>query len=247
MRLIDALERVLERLVERPAARLFRGPLEPLQLQRRLERAMETGRAVTDGRVLVPDRYRVRLHPDDAVALGRAAPHLAADLGRALAAHSRGRGYYLRRAPEVELEADPGTPRGEPLVTAPLEPEWRAAGPVAAPDARPDGATAVYAVAPVTAPEAVLVIEEPGRGVRRVPIAGGRLRIGRARDNDLVLADGRVSRHHGELRARHGTLVYTDLGSLNGTWLGGSPVRELALGPGDRLELGGTAITVEPA
>ena len=71
--------------------------------------------------------------------------------------------------------------------------------------------------------------------------------IGRSREADLTVAHPMVSRKHCEVFERGGLVMARDLGSLNGTWLGGSPVRELALGPGDRLELGGTAITVEPA
>ena len=46
---------------------------------------------------------------------------------------------------------------------------------------------------------------------------GGVVRLGRGTDNEIVLPDDRVSRHHGQLTARQGTLVYTDLGSSNGS------------------------------
>ena len=67
---------------------------------------------------------------------------------------------------------------------------------------------------------------------RVVPIVGGLLRIGRAPDNDLVLGDGRVSRRHGRIAGRLGTLVYTDLGSTNGSRVNGEAVIEVVLGPG---------------
>ena len=74
---------------------------------------------------------------------------------------------------------------------------------------------------------------------------GSSLTIGRAADNDLVLADGRVSRHHARITGRRGTLVYTDLGSTNGSRVNGAPVGELVLGAGDRIELGDTTLIVE--
>ncbi len=74
---------------------------------------------------------------------------------------------------------------------------------------------------------------------------GPALRIGRASDNDIVLPDERVSRHHGQLASRQGTLVYTDLGSTNGSYVGGMAVTEIALGQGDELQIGDSAITVE--
>jgi len=37
---LTAIERFFERLFERPSARLFRTRMQPVQLQRRIERAM---------------------------------------------------------------------------------------------------------------------------------------------------------------------------------------------------------------
>ena len=79
---------------------------------------------------------------------------------------------------------------------------------------------------------------------RVVPVAGGLLRIGRAPDNDLILGDGRVSRHHGRIAGRQGTLVYTDLGSTNGSRVNGEPVIEVVLGAGDRILVGDTTLEV---
>jgi SARP family transcriptional regulator, regulator of embCAB operon len=76
---------------------------------------------------------------------------------------------------------------------------------------------------------------------------GSGLTIGRAADNDLVLPDGRVSRHHARISGRRGTLVYADLGSTNGSRVNGVVVGELVLGAGDRIEVGDTVILVEVA
>jgi len=81
--------------------------------------------------------------------------------------------------------------------------------------------------------------------VRICDFDGSELTIGRAADNDLVLADGRVSRHHARLTGRRGTIIYLDLGSTNGSRVNGVTVGELVLGEGDRIELGDTHIEVE--
>ncbi len=96
---------------------------------------------------------------------------------------------------------------------------------------------------------------QAARAVLRVCPADGRertvevdaipLTIGRSTDNVLVLGDRRVSRHHGRLQARHGTLVYTDLGSTNGSRVNGIRVDEIVLGEGDRLQVGDTVLVVE--
>jgi pSer/pThr/pTyr-binding forkhead associated (FHA) protein len=76
-------------------------------------------------------------------------------------------------------------------------------------------------------------------------VDGTPLTIGRSPDNVLVIEDRRVSRHHGRFQARRGTLVYTDLGSTNGSRVNGIRVDELVLGEGDRLQVGDTVMVVE--
>lgn len=71
--------------------------------------------------------------------------------------------------------------------------------------------------------------------------------VSRSADNDLVIADTRVSRHHARIAGRRGTLVYADLGSTNGSRVNGVQVGELVLGAGDRIEIGDTVIVVEVA
>jgi transcriptional regulator with GAF, ATPase, and Fis domain len=64
------------------------------------------------------------------------------------------------------------------------------------------------------------------------------LRIGKAPDNDLMLPDDTVSRHHCELyRARDGIRV-RDLGSTNGTKVHGARVTEAVVTPGSVLKVG---------
>jgi ABC transport system ATP-binding/permease protein len=73
--------------------------------------------------------------------------------------------------------------------------------------------------------------------VTRAPVRT--LRIGRAEDNDIVLADLSVSRHHAELRNIGGCYKIADLDSHNGTFLNGirvftAPVTEqdiVGIGP----------------
>lgn len=242
MRLLAALERRLERLFEGPAARLFPTPVQPLQLQRRLERALEVERLVGASRVYAPDEYSVHVHPADLAALRREAPDLERGLAEALATRTRQRGYYLRRAPTVRIVADDATPRGEAHVGASVS----GGGEALEEDAMPADATAVYRAPPLELPVAQLSINEPSSEARRVRIEGGLVRIGRADDNQVVLSDPKVSRYHGELRVRHGALVYHDLRSTNGSWVNGSRVVEMAVGLGDRIELGDTTILVEP-
>jgi pSer/pThr/pTyr-binding forkhead associated (FHA) protein len=89
--------------------------------------------------------------------------------------------------------------------------------------------------------QAIILTLEDGR---QVPLTNGALRIGRALDNDLVIADSRVSRYHAQIvRDGQGPMV-RDLGSTNGTAVAGRVVSEYRLGDGDTLSLGGYLIGV---
>jgi pSer/pThr/pTyr-binding forkhead associated (FHA) protein len=80
-----------------------------------------------------------------------------------------------------------------------------------------------------------------------VSLDGAPIRIGRAPDNDLVLADDRISRHHARIQGRGGVLVLTDLDSTNGSFVNGRRAQEVVLGDGDRLQFGRTVLSVERA
>lgn len=75
----------------------------------------------------------------------------------------------------------------------------------------------------------------------------GDVSIGRSEDNTVVARDASVSRHHGRIVARRGTLVYVDLGSTNGSKVNGESVTEVVLGVGDRIDVGETTLLLEVA
>jgi hypothetical protein len=251
-----AIERFFERLFERPSARLFRVRLQPVQLQRRIERAMEAERLATADRTLVPNRFVVHLNPDDLEGFGDMTASLASELADGALVFARARRYTLVDRPRVTLFADPTVDRADIRVAArfadPIAGSHEPASPVEAgsesgPSVAVHGDTMVFTVPRPSAPAARLrVIERGGREHVR-EFDGTALTIGRAADNDLVLPDSRVSRHHARIAGRRGTLVYADLGSTNGSRVNGVQVGELVLGAGDRIELGDTVIMVEVA
>jgi transcriptional regulator with GAF, ATPase, and Fis domain len=76
---------------------------------------------------------------------------------------------------------------------------------------------------------------------------GGRVRIGKAPDNDLVLSDDTVSRHHCELIRSPDGIHVKDLESTNGTRVDGTRVREATVQPGSVLKVGEVEIALRPA
>lgn len=79
--------------------------------------------------------------------------------------------------------------------------------------------------------------------VRRFPLDHD-LTIGRAPGNDIVLDEPNVSRHHARVRAGHPPSI-EDLGSRNGTRLGGDRVKVSALALGDEIGVGHYRLSVD--
>src|SRR5215831_13603783 len=93
----------------------------------------------------------------------------------------------------------------------------------------------------------VTVEAGPDAGATCAPDDGAQLAIGTAADNVLVLADSTVSRYHLELRRTPDGVQVIDLGSRNGTWVGGVRVERAIVPAGTRLRLGDTTLTVDDA
>jgi hypothetical protein len=241
MRPLSAVERFFERLFERPSARLFRTRVQPVQILRRVERAMERSRRVEHGRVAVPDQFTVRLHPLDLDEL-LAADGLPVELASGALAFARRHGYALAERPGVAFVADDAGHRGEVVVDArfsavPGGPR----GPAVDPEA---GRTRAFQVPVASGPRATLLLREPKRPGRSIVADGRTLTIGRGESNGLVLADPAASRHHARLATRDGLLILTDLGSTNGTRVNGRSIRELAIGEGDEIRIGDSVLVV---
>ena len=64
------------------------------------------------------------------------------------------------------------------------------------------------------------------------------LRIGRYEHLEIVLNDASISRRHGELAASDQGWIVRDLGSTNGTYVNGKPIKQQVLRNGDMVEMG---------
>ncbi|HEY7296152.1 MAG TPA: FHA domain-containing protein [Dehalococcoidia bacterium] len=93
-----------------------------------------------------------------------------------------------------------------------------------------------------------LTIREPSGQEREVLLERDVTRIGRARDCDLPLDSGYISRYHARIERSGRTWEIVDEGSKNGVILNGRRVsRSHALFPGDSIRLGDFTLIVQLA
>ena len=111
---LTRFEKIAERLVEGSLARLFSGQLHPQEIVARLARAMEDH--AHDG--IAPDHYTISLNPADYKLMIKAEPTLPQLLAERVLVMVQRAELQLSRDPQVELVAQPKTPRKTVRVSA---------------------------------------------------------------------------------------------------------------------------------
>ena len=115
--------------------------------------------------------------------------------------------------------------------------DYQPSQPVVAP--RPAAAPPAVPAQPAAAAQAEMLPSVDRRPTARMPLPAKAMRIGRIPDNDVVLSDLNVSRHHAELRkSPTGQYEIIDLGSHNGTFVNGQRVTKQVLTEQDLVSIG---------
>ncbi|KOV25885.1 ABC transporter ATPase [Streptomyces sp. XY152] len=152
-------------------------------------------------------------------------------------------------APAAASQAQPQ----QPYAAQGANPGWSRQAPQQQPPAQQSGWQQPPAQQP--APHVPQQQGGPGSGAGAPPVHGDRspttfhqfslgrvMRIGRALENDLVVSDLQVSRHHAEFHSTpDGRMEIRDLGSHNGTYVNGQPIAKggsQLLGPTDVVGVG---------
>ncbi|MCM8747153.1 DUF3662 and FHA domain-containing protein [Thermomicrobium sp. CFH 73360] len=237
---LQRFEDFVERLMEGAVGRIFRTTVQPAEIARRLERAMDSQQLATPEGPIVPNDYLVRLHPEDFVQFADFADSLSLQLEEWLLDVAEERDYGFVDQVRVRLIGDPSVPRRQVQVEAQIAPlpydefasrqVWQR--------------TEVYRVLHDTGnvPRAFLrVLEGPLAG-QTFLIRKKVTTIGRALDNDIVLEVLDVSRRHARIEFVEGHFEVIDQGSTNGTLVNGRAVERAPLSNGDRLTLGTVAL-----
>jgi hypothetical protein len=229
--MLARLERALERMVEGSIAGVFRLRVQPAEIGRRLERAMLDGRVTSVGTSLAPNLYEVRLHPEDAAAFAEWDEALSREMETWLAEFAFAQGLSTVGPIRVRLVEDASVGRRS----------VRAEGRFAA-GAAP-AATSLQPHRDLPRPLRLLPIEP---GVPHLSLRSRAVTVGRADDNDLVIVDPEVSRHHARLEPDGQGWRAIDLGSANGTWVNGVRLAAATIAIGDEVAFGATRYTVAP-
>jgi len=230
--ILDRFEKKLEGVVNGAFAKAFRANVEPVEIASHLERELDQSAAiVTRGRTVVPNDFHVELSEHDYDRLVGLNVSLAGEFADVVRKHAEHQRYSFTGPVRVELE------RHDDLATG----VFRLRGEVQANVTTYSG----HEAPPKAVAQAAAFLEVNGT---RHPINAPGLLIGRGQDCDLRIEDPGVSRRHAEVRVNLATgvpeLTVVDLGSTNGVKVGGHRVGSAVVGPGSRITIGNTTMTV---
>ena len=245
MGLLNRIEQAIERLIEGTAFRFFGGDLQPVEIAKRLARAMESQREIGPHGLIAPTWYSVALSPSDYERFVHRQASLERELADYLIQSAGRRGLRLERRPTIVLARDDRLARHAVRIEARYADD----------DARTvastkDGHTTRLWVTPPAARPArttraspQIHLLDPG-APGPIPVDHLPFSIGRSLDNDLPVADPRVSRYHALIKEIDGEVCLVDLESTNGTLVNGEPIRQSVLGHADTISLGGYPLTI---
>ncbi len=238
MNALKRFEDWLARLLEGGLASLLGAQIQPVDIAKRLAEYMEDHRTIGAGRRYVPNNFRVYLSPGTLAGFASFQSALQDELGGFLNARARELGYHFVGRVRVNLLADETLRRERVRIEADLVDREGLVLP------GPSQTTEAISVAPTVTPHdqaAALVVNG-----RRVPLeTASRVGLGRALDNDLILDDSSISRHHARLVARGRSWFLEDLNSTNGSFVNGRRVEFKFLRPGDEIRLGKVTLQFE--
>jgi hypothetical protein len=244
MGVLQRFERRLEGMVEGAFARAFKSELQPVEVASAVQREMDDRAAiVAQGRTLVPNDFVVEVSHTDFERLDVYAESLGVELSTLAREYAKEQGYSFVGPVRMRFEALPDLGTGMFRIrSGVIRGHTVEAGEVRQPfsDLPQSQSPQFYG-----RPRLVVVGSGPGTGLTagntyelQTPVT----LLGRGTDCDLRLVDTGVSRHHAELRVEDTQVVLVDLGSTNGTFVNGQPVRRVGLTDGTNVTLGRTTL-----
>jgi hypothetical protein len=239
---LQRFERRLEGMVEGAFARAFKSELQPVEVATAVQREMDDRAAiVAQGRTLVPNDFVVEIAESDHDRLDVYAESLGTELATLARDYAKEQGYSFVGPVRMRFEGVPDLTTGTFRIrSGVIRGHTVEAGEVRQPVSdlpRVPGAR-FFGRPRLVVSGSGGAIEAGSTYELQTPVT----LLGRGTDCDLRLVDPGVSRHHAELRVEDDQVVLVDLGSTNGTFVNGQPVRRVALTNGTNVTLGRTTL-----
>ena len=213
MGLLDNFERGLERAVNGAFAKTFKSGLQPVEITSALRRELDTKAAVVSrDRILVPNKFTVRLAAGDFERMTGLGESLVDELTQLVQSHAAAQHYSFSGGIVIEFEQS---------------------------SALREGMIEISSVNVKGTVSWTPILDVNGK---RYPITRSRTVIGRGTDADITVDDSSISRRHVEILWDGTRAQVNDLGSTNGALLNGQAVAKAPLPADSVIDIGRTRI-----
>ena len=245
-------------IVEGVFGRAFRKQVHPVEIAKGLAKQMDESRMVSVSRTYAPNDFTIHLSEDDTESMRAYQSALRDELIQYASTHAENKDYHLMTPPKVRFETDDSLRFGEFGITAKLSGPSDGTREKGAPQDT-SGQTRIFRTESVETDEertdstsAISAEEARRQGLARETVelvidgrsrpleGGGPWTVGRSAENEVVISDPNISRKHARLSRLENGFVVEDLGSTNGTLLGGAPIDRERIEDGDELTFGQT-------
>lgn len=242
----------MESLVEGVFGRAFRRQVHPVEIAKGLTRQMDEGKMVSVSRTYAPNDFTVHLSEQDNESFSAYQRSLRDELIQYASTHAENKDYHLMTPPKIRFEVEDTLRFGEFGVTARLSggegPRDKSAPSdtsgqtrIFRPETGEEEAGGTAAINAEDVQKYGLAQETLGLEIEDLtyPLEGsGPWTIGRSESNEVTIDDPNVSRKHAQISRADKGFVVEDLGSTNGTLLGGAPIDRERIDDGDELTFG---------
>ncbi len=235
MTTIDKLEARLRALIEVQLLRYLPGYQKEDRIPHQLAAAMHGHLRKREGVTYAPNLYVVAGR-QSTWTLWNIEPRLLEELGRGLATAGSEAGFRFLSSPDVSTAIDPEVADGEVQIRVAFSDEE--IDETQGLTQEEQKGEAKEPAAEQVPPNAFFIFN----GTQIIPLTQPVVNIGRRLDNQVVIDDPRVSRHHAQLRIVKGRFVLFDLNSSGGTFINGQRANQSILYPGDVVSLAGVTL-----
>lgn len=254
MKLFKNMEQFFEKHIEGFFRKRFATGIQPVEVGKKLVRAMEENVQISVTKTYAPNHYIVFLNPEDLKRMQSLAVSLSDELAQYITKRAEQQNITIAGVPTVEMREDTALPPGEMrtgigFIQEPASPREQT------PEcAEPDQGTRVFEglegvpdvpVKHKATPCAYLWVWEGIDTGKEWELGTGRMYIGRRQTNEIALNDMNASRVHAYIVMEEGRHVVHDAKSLNGTYVNGERIIRKVLYSGDRIKTGHSTLVYE--
>ena len=226
---IDRIEAHLRRLFEDYLIRIFsRDQAQHHLIDQLMQALQENLHENKTGKIQAPDLFVVHVHPQ-VLNEWRAHQDILDNIADSIFQKGKAEGFYFSKKPEIIFKANPRVPKGSFTISTHDAPDNQSI-----PDTAAMTQSEIADQTGMVPQNAFLII----RGSTNFPLQKPVVNVGRHSENDLILQDPHISRHHAQLRAINHRYVIFDVGSTGGIYLNEKKITRASLHTGDVIRLG---------